>query len=169
MPFGLLTILVCGIVSLATSGAKSIDNFVAIKLHENGLERQPEADRFTLLRRLSADLTGLPPGIEEMKAFLADESPDAYQKSVDRLLDDPRFGERWGRHWLDLMRYAESHGHEFDYPIHNAHHYRDYVIRALNSDVPYDQFVTEHIAGDLLPKPRLHPENQTNESKKAIF
>ena len=110
MRLGLLMILVGGIVSLTTSGAESIDNFVAVKLHENGLERQPEADRFTLLRRLSADLTGLPPSIEEMEAFFADESPDAYQKSVDRLLDDPRFGERWGRHWLDVARFGESDG-----------------------------------------------------------
>ena len=150
MPFGLLTILVCGIVSLATSGAKSIDNFVAVKLHENGLERQPEADRFTLLRRLSADLTGLPPGIEEMKAFLADESPDAYQKSVDRLLDDPRFGERWGRHWLDVARFGESDGIltvNEDKVRGDAWKYRDAIIRAVNADLPFDQFVRYQLSG----------------------
>jgi len=150
MRLGLLTILVGGIVSLATSGAESIDNFVAVKLHENGLERQPEADRFTLLRRLSADLTGLPPSIEEMEAFFADESPDAYQKSVDRLLDDPRFGERWGRHWLDVARFGESDGIltvNEDKVRGEAWKYRDAIIRAVNADLPFDQFVRYQLSG----------------------
>lgn len=144
-----------------------IDNLIGEKLKEAKLLPAPHAEPVTLLRRLTFDLTGLPPTVEEIERFEKDVVTDlesTIESTVNRLLDSPHFGERWGRHWLDLMRYAESHGHEFDYPIHNAHHYRDYVIRALNSDVPYDQFVTEHIAGDLLPNPRLHPENQTNES-----
>src|SRR5262249_41022810 len=96
--------------------------------------------------------------------FLNDASPDALEKVVDRLLASQQFGERWARHWLDLVRYAESRGHEFDYTLPNAHQYRDYVIRALNADVPYDQFVADPLAGDLLPLPRLHPSEQFNES-----
>jgi hypothetical protein len=97
-------------------------------------------------------------------AFLRDRSADALERVVDRLLASPRFGERWGRHWLDLVRYAEGRGHEFDYPSPNAYQYRDYVIRAVNADVPYDRFVTEQIAGDLLVPPRLHPAQGFNES-----
>ncbi len=144
-----------------------IDQLIEEKLKDSKLRPAPHAEPVTLLRRLTFDLTGLPPTLEEIETFkkAAAANPDAAIKSaVDRLLASPHFGERWGRHWLDLMRYAESHGHEFDYPIHNAHQYRDYVIRALNADVPYDKFVAEHIAGDLLPKARLNPENQTNES-----
>src|SRR5207302_9611852 len=110
------------------------------------------------------DLTGLPPTPAELEAFVRDDSPEALAKVVDRLLASPHFGERWGRHWLDLVRYAESRGHEFDYPVPNAYQYRDYVVRAFNADVPYDQFVREHLAGDLLPKPRLHPREGFNES-----
>ena len=117
-----------------------------------------------VLRRVTFDLIGLPPTPEEIDAFLKDDSPDAYEKVVDRLLASPHYGERWGRHWLDLVRYAETRGHEFDYPIPNAYQYRDYVIRAFNADVPYDQFVTEQVAGDLLDKPRLNPADGYNES-----
>ncbi len=141
-----------------------IDAFVRARQIEAGLEPAPEADRRTLLRRLSFDLTGLPPTPEEIDAFVRDDSPDAYEKQVDRLLASPRFGERWARHWLDLMRYAETYAHEYDYPIRHAYQYRDYVIRALNADVPYDQFVIEHLAGDLLAEPRLNPEHGYNES-----
>ena len=144
-----------------------IDDLIGKKLKAAKLRPAPHAEPVTLLRRLTFDLTGLPPTVEEIERFEKDIVSDidtAIASTVDRLLASPHFGERWGRHWLDLMRYAESHGHEFDYPIHNAHQYRDYVIRALNADVPYDQFVAEHIAGDLLQEPRLHPENQTNES-----
>src|SRR5207247_9887272 len=98
------------------------------------------------------------------EAFVRDASPEALAKVVDRLLASPHFGERWGRHWLDLVRYAESRGHEFDYPVPNAYQYRDYVIRAFNADVPYNRFVAEHLAGDLLPNPRLHPREGFNES-----
>jgi hypothetical protein len=116
------------------------------------------------LRRLYFDLIGLPPTPEEVEAFVGDGDPQALERVVDRLLDSAHFGERWGRHWLDLVRYAESRGHEFDYDVPGAWHYRDYVIRALNADVPYDQFVVEHIAGDLLPQPRMNPEESFNES-----
>jgi hypothetical protein len=141
-----------------------VDHFVLVKLEAKGLRPAPTADRRTLLRRLSFDLTGLPPSPDEIDAFLKDDSPEAYARAADRLLRSPHFGERWARHWLDLVRYAETKGHEFDHAIPNAYHYRDYVIRALNADVPYNQFVVEHIAGDLLDKPRLHPADGFNES-----
>lgn len=144
-----------------------IDQLIGEKLAQAKLQPAPHAEPATLLRRLNFDLIGLPPTVDEIRAFEKAAAADldgAIESAVDRLLASPHFGEKWGRHWLDLMRYAESHGHEFDYPIHHAHHYRDYVIRALNADVPYDQLVTEHIAGDLLPEPRRHPENDTNES-----
>ena len=124
---------------------------------EHGLTPAPEADSGRLIRRLSFDLTGLPPTPEEVAAFLADPAPDAYERLVDRLLASPHYGERWARHWLDLVRYAETAGHEFDYDIPNAFRYRDYVIRAFNADLPYDQFVIEQIAGDLLETPAPAP------------
>lgn len=142
----------------------SIDRFILSRLEEAGLNPTTDADRTALLRRLYFDLIGLPPTPEEVQAFLADESTVAVERVVDHLLDSQHFGERWGRHWLDLVRYAESRGHEFDNDTPNAFQYRDYVIRALNADVPYDQFVREHIAGDLLPNPRLHPTESFNES-----
>ncbi|MGH7226656.1 MAG: DUF1549 domain-containing protein, partial [Gemmataceae bacterium] len=141
-----------------------LDCFIRAKLQDKGLSPAKPADKRTLLRRLYFDIIGLPPTPEETTSFLGDDSADAVEKVVDRLLDSPHFGERWGRHWLDLVRYAETRGHEFDYPIPNAYQYRDYVIRALNADVPYDQFVLEHLAGDLLAKPRLHPREGFNES-----
>jgi hypothetical protein len=141
-----------------------LDRLILAKLEDKGLAPATPADRRTLLRRLYFDLIGLPPSPEETEAFLHDASLDAVEKVVDRLLSSPHFGERWGRHWLDLMRYAEARGHEFDYNIPNAYQYRDYVIRALNADVPYNQFVLEHLAGDLLPKPRLNPQQGFNES-----
>ena len=141
-----------------------LDHFILARLEKKQLSPAPPASREQLLRRVHLDLTGLPPTPTETANFLADQSPQAYEKLVDRLLQSPHFGERWGRHWLDLVRYAESRGHEFDYNVANAYQYRDYVIRALNEDVPYDQFVREHIAGDLLPTPRLHPREGFNES-----
>jgi hypothetical protein len=141
-----------------------IDHFILAKLEDKGLTPALPADRRTLLRRVHFDLIGLPPTPAEAEAFLVDKSPEALAKVVDRLLASPHFGERWARHWLDLVRYAESRGHEFDYNIPNAYQYRDYVIRALNADVAYDLFVKEHIAGDLLPRPRLHPKEGLNES-----
>ncbi len=127
-----------------------IDRFLLAKLEEAGLTPAPETDRRTWIRRAYLDTIGLPPAPEAVGEFEADESPDAFEKVIDELLASPRFGERWGRHWLDLARYAESRGHEFDADIPNPWHYRDYVIQALNDDLPYDEFVTEHMAGDLV-------------------
>ncbi len=127
-----------------------IDSFILAKLEEKGLQPNPPADRITLLRRASLDLTGLPPTPEETRAFLADDSPNAWAKVVDRLLASPHYGERWARHWLDLARYADSEGFKSDETRPNVWRYRDYVIRSLNSDKPYDRFVKEQIAGDEL-------------------
>jgi hypothetical protein len=127
-----------------------IDAFVQARLQRDGLNPSAEADRTTLLRRLSLDLTGLPPTIQELDAFLADKSATAYEKQVERLLSSPHYGERWGRIWLDGARYADSNGYEKDAP-RSVWPYRDWVINALNRDLPYDRFVIEQIAGDLLP------------------
>ena len=141
-----------------------IDRFLLAKLEAKSLKPATEADRRTLIRRITFDLIGLPPGPDEVEAFVNDPATDAYEKLVDRLLASPRHGERWARHWLDLVRFSETSGHEFDYDIPLAYRYRDYVIRAFNADVPYDQLVVEHIAGDLLPEPRREPSTGTNES-----
>jgi hypothetical protein len=141
-----------------------LDAFILAKLEAAGLSPAAAADKRTLIRRVTYDLTGLPPTAGELDSFLADASPDAYEKLVDRLLASPHHGERWGRHWLDLVRFAETGGHEFDFDLPEAYAYRDYVIRAFNADLPYDQFVVEHIAGDLLREPRRHPTRQFNES-----
>ena len=129
-----------------------IDRFILERLEKEGLSPSPAADRVTLLRRLSLDLVGLPPTIEEVDAFEADESPDAYRKQVERLLDSPHYGERWGRHWLDAARYADSNGFEKD-KSRRVWFYRDWVIKALNNDLPYDQFIIKQLAGDLLADP----------------
>ena len=129
----------------------AIDHFVLAKLEEKNLKPAPAADKATLLRRATFDLTGLPPTPEEMRAFLDDNSPGAFNKVVDRLLASPRYGERWGRHWLDVARYADSTGNDEDHRYPHAWRYRDYVIDAFNSDLPFNQFVREQIAGDLLP------------------
>ena len=132
----------------------SIDRFIAAKHEEKGLGPAEEARRPVLLRRLKFDLVGLPPTPEEIDAFSADLAPDAYERLVDRLLASPGHGERWGRHWLDVARFAESHGFEQDYDRPYAFHFRDFVIRALNEDLPYDRFVKLQLAGD-----ELEPEN----------
>ncbi len=128
-----------------------IDRFILAKLEERGIHPAPAADKATLLRRATFDLTGLPPTEKELEAFVADQSPQAFAKVVDRLLASPRYGERWGRHWLDVARYADSTGNDEDHRYPYAWRYRDYVIDAFNRDLPYDQFVREQIAGDLLP------------------
>ena len=128
----------------------AIDSFVAAKLAEKKLTPSAEANAVTLIRRLTYDLHGLPPTWDEIQAFAADRSPDAYEKLVDRLLASPRYGERWGRHWLDVAHYGESHGYDKDKPRRNAWPYRDYVIRAFNQDKPYARFVEEQLAGDVL-------------------
>jgi hypothetical protein len=143
---------------------QDFDHFILARLEGEGLTPAADADRLAVLRRLYLDLIGLPPTAEQVEAFLNDDPEGALERVVDQLLDSPHFGERWGRHWLDLVRYAESRGHEFDNDTPNAFQYRDYIIRALNADVPYDQLIREHIAGDLLANPRLHPEQGFNES-----
>ncbi|MBI1346012.1 DUF1553 domain-containing protein [bacterium] len=140
-----------------------IDRFIARKLTEQSLMPSTPADRAVLLRRVSYDLIGLPPTPDELAAFLADDHPDAWDRAIDRLLASPHYGERWGRHWLDLVRFAETSGHEFDYEIPFAWRYRDYIIRAFNDDLPYDQLIREHIAGDLLA-PRYHTVTGMNEA-----
>jgi mono/diheme cytochrome c family protein len=138
-------------VSDAESVVNAIDRFVVSRLEQEGIGPSPEADRHTLIKRLHYDLLGLPPTPDEVDAFLSDSSPGAYERLVDRLLQSPHFGERWGRHWLDAARYADSDGYEKDRPRHNAWKYRDWVIQAINDDMPYDQFTVDQIAGDLLP------------------
>ncbi len=157
---------------------QSLDFFILQRLEAAGLTPAPAAAPLTWLRRVHLDLIGLPPTAEQVLAFQqawqATESltetlggtarERLQQQTVDQLLADPRFGEHWARHWLDLVRYAETCGHEFDYPLPGAYHYRDYIIRAFNQDLPYDQWVVEHVAGDLLKSPRRHPETGHNES-----
>ena len=127
-----------------------IDSFILARLEKEGVAPSPEADRATLIRRLSLDLLGLPPSPQEVDEFVADQRPDAYEQLVDRLLASPHYGERWGRHWLDLARYADSNGYSIDAP-RSIWTYRDWVIDAFNRDMPFDQFVIEQLAGDLLP------------------
>jgi cytochrome c553 len=141
-----------------------IDAFILAKLEANSFQPAPMANPRARLRRLSFDLLGLPPTPQELAEFEANPSAVAWENAVDRMLASPRFGERWGRHWLDLARYAETRGHEFDFQAPNAWAYRDYVIRAFNGDVPYRQFVVEQIAGDLLSVPRREPRDGFNES-----
>jgi hypothetical protein len=129
-----------------------IDRFIRAELSRKNLRFSPLADRRTLLRRVTYDLTGLPPAAEEIQAYLSDESPDAFAKVVDRLLASPHYGECWGRHWLDVARYAETNGQDTDSCKPHAYRYRDFVIDAFNQDMPFDHFVTCQLAGDLLPK-----------------
>ncbi len=141
-----------------------LDYYVLARLEQAGLSPSRPAEPAVWLRRVTLELTGLPPTLAEQEEFLADPSPEARARVVDRLLASPAFGQRWARHWLDLVRFAETMGHEFDYEIPGAWAYRDYVVRAFNADVPYDQFFLEHVAGDLLPRPRRHPRYGYNES-----
>jgi hypothetical protein len=133
-----------------------IDNFVVAKLAEHGLRQNPEGDRHTLIRRLTLDLIGLPPTREEVRAFLDDKSPGAYDRVVDRLLASPQYGEKWARMWLDLARYADSTGYGSDQLRLNMWPYRDWVIDAFNRNMPYDEFTIEQLAGDLLPNSTMH-------------
>ncbi len=130
-----------------------LDNFILARLEKEGLQPSPEADRVTLIRRLSLDLIGLPPTPEEVDRFVADADPDAYEKLVDRLMASSHFGERWARHWLDAARYADTNGYEKDRD-RSIWPYRDWVINAFNRDLPFDEFAIEQIAGDLFPKPK---------------
>ncbi len=140
-----------------------IDHHVLAGLEKAGLHPVPDADRPTLIRRIAFDLTGLPPTPDEVKAFLADSSPDAVKRVIDQYLDSPRYGERWARHWLDIARYAESSGKEVNVLYPHAWRYRDYVIDAFNRDKPYDQFLKEQIAGDLMKF-----ENPRDQAEKIV-
>ena len=153
-------------VSQADWPRSETDRLILAQLEAAGLQPAPDADRRVLLRRLCFDLTGLPPTPEMLAQVMADpaETTVVLEKVTDQLLSTAQFGERWARHWLDLVRYAETLGHEFDFPLPHAWRYRDYVIRAMNADVPWDQFIREHLAGDLLSNPRRHPQQGFNES-----
>jgi len=138
-----------------------IDAFILAKLNQGGILPAPPADKRTLIRRITLDLTGLPPTPEETAAFLADESTDAFSKLTERLLASPQYGVRWGRHWLDVARYADSNGLDENIAFGNAWRYRDYVVDAFNSDKPFDRFLTEQIAGDLLPEANQQTKTAT--------
>lgn len=138
-----------------------IDAFILHRLEAAGLEPNPPAEKVALLRRAYYDLIGLPPSPDEVDAFLADDSPHTYEKVIDRLLASPQYGEKWGRHWLDLVRYADSVGYERDNDNNLAWPYRDYVIRAFNDDKPFNEFIVEQLAGNQLPGDRKSPESQT--------
>jgi hypothetical protein len=142
----------------------TIDGFLKARLEASGLRFAPPAERRAWLRRITFDLIGLPPSTAEIDAFVNDRGPGADGRVIERLLASPHYGERWARHWLDLVRFSETNGHEFDNDKLDAWRYRDYVIRAFNEDVPYDQFVREQIAGDLLAKPRLLRDGTAQES-----
>jgi hypothetical protein len=145
-------------------GGASIDGFLSARLKAAGLTPAPRASKAALARRLAFDLTGMPLAEADRRQFLDNPAPEAYEQLVDRLLASPRFGERWARHWMDLVRYSESHGSEGDPDVPQAWQYRDYLIRAFNGDVGYDQLIREHLAGDLLASPRLDAAAKTNES-----
>jgi hypothetical protein len=131
--------------------ANDVDRFILARLETESLEPVPTADKRVLIRRATYDLAGLPPTPDEVAAFVADSSPNAFAKVVDRLLDSPQYGERWGRHWLDVVRYSDTAGDNSDFPIPQMYRYRDWVIDAFNRDLPYDEFIRKQVAGDLLP------------------
>ncbi|MBB74871.1 MAG: hypothetical protein CMJ75_10200 [Planctomycetaceae bacterium] len=135
----------------AARARTAVDAFVLRKLEAQGLEFSPDAERLTLVRRVAFDLVGLPPTQRQVQRFINDVRPDAYERLIDRLLASPHYGVRWGRHWLDTVRYADTNGGGFDYVYPHAWHYRDYVVDAFNQDWPYDRFLVEQLAGDLLP------------------
>jgi len=145
-----------------------IDRFVLARLDREGLKPSSEADRTTLIRRLSLDLIGLPPTIAEVDAFLSDDRPDSYEKLVDRLLASPHYGERWGRRWLDAARYADTNGYEKDRE-RSIWPYRDWVIQAINADMPFDRFTVEQIAGDLLPNPTTEQKIATGFHRNTMI
>jgi hypothetical protein len=146
-----------------------IDRFLFAKLSSQKLEPAVRAERHTLIRRLSFALTGLPPSPSEVTGFVNDDSADAWISVVDRLLASPHFGERWARHWMDVVRYTDTYGYEWDIPAKGAWRYRDYLVRAFNKDVPFDQLVREQIAGDLLAEPRINSTEQINESRIGVM
>ncbi len=151
------------------SAEHPVDRFVVSKLRQASLEPSPPEGRAAWLRRLSFVLTGLPPSPTAVAAFAGDQSPLAHRKAIDRLLESPHFGEHWARHWMDVVRFGETLGNDWNYENNGAWLYRDYLIRAFNRDVPYDDLVREHIAGDLLPEPRLGTDPAVNESLIGTF
>ena len=153
----------------ATPPADSIDQFVLQKLADASIDSSPEADRYTLIRRVALDLTGLPPSIGEVDAFVADRSDDAYEKMVDRYLASPHFGERWARHWLDQARYADSDGYEKDTARSDAWRWRQWVIDSINADQPFDQFTVEQLAGDLIPDATPEQRLATAFHRQTLF
>jgi len=151
-----------------TWARNSIDKFILARLEKEGLKPSPEADKVTLIRRLSLDLLGLPPTTKEVEEFLSDTRPGAYERLVDRVLASPHYGERWARHWLDMARYADTNGFGFD-RARVMWRYRDWVIRALNQDMPFDQFVIEQLAGDLLPNATLDQKVATGFHRNTMI
>lgn len=154
--------------SLANNGSwanSTVDHFILAGLEAAGLKPSAQAERRTLIRRLYFVLLGLPPDPMRVETFVNDTGPDAYAKLVEQLLASPHFGEHWARHWMDVVRYADTYGYEWDVPAKGAWRYRDYLVRAFNNDVPFDQLVREQIAGDLLPEPRLDHVEGINESR----
>jgi Protein of unknown function (DUF1553)/Protein of unknown function (DUF1549)/Planctomycete cytochrome C len=147
-----------------TKAPAALDDFILQKLSEKRLQRAPKASKAVLIRRLYFDLTGLPPTANDVKAFVQDPAPDAYSKLVDRLLASPRYGEKWGRHWLDLVRYSDTAGFELDSYIADAWRYRDWVIQAFNEDKPYDRFIKEQLAGD-----EIAPEDPVAQTGTGYF
>jgi hypothetical protein len=145
--------------------AGSIDRFILARLEAQSLSPAQRAESVTLARRLSFALTGLPPAPDEVQRLASDPSPDAFERQADRWLASPHFGERWARHWMDVVRYTDTYGYEWDIPAKGAWRYRDYLVRAFNADVSVDQLIREQIAGDLLPSPRINPSEQINESR----
>lgn len=145
-------------------GLHPVDYFMQSSQNEKGLHSAQQTNKYTLIRRLAYLLTGIPPTGDEISDFLANDKQDAYINLVDHYLASDRYGERWARHWMDLARYAEGKGHEFDYPVVGAWRYRDYLIRAFNQDVPYNDFVKEQIAGDLVQEPRVDPHTGLEQS-----
>jgi Protein of unknown function (DUF1553)/Protein of unknown function (DUF1549)/Planctomycete cytochrome C len=141
-----------------------IDKFLLVRLEAAGIEQSPPAERALLARRLAFVLTGLPPTLDDLRAFLKDTAPDAYERFVDRLLASPRFGEQWARHWMDVVRFGDTYGYEWDIPAKGAWRYRDYLVRAFNDDVAYDQLIREQLAGDLLDSPRIDLKANRNDS-----
>src|SRR5262249_24084237 len=139
-------------VAASPAAQNPIDDFIFARLQREGLRPSPEADKPTLIRRETLDLTGLPPTLAEVDAFVADDSPAAYEQLVDRLLKSPRYGEHMARYWLDAARYGDTHGLHLD-NYREMWPYREWVIKAFNRNLPYDQFVIEQLAGDLLPNP----------------
>ena len=147
----------------------AVDAFVLTRLEVNGLSLSPAAGKRVLLRRLYLDMIGLPPSSDEVEAFVNDSAPDAYEKVVDRLLASPYFGERWARHWLDLARFAESDGYENDRLRPNAWRFRDWVVGAINTDMPFDQFTVQQLAGDLLPGATASQKTVTGFHRNTLY